>query len=358
MLIVRSPMRISLGGGGTDLEAYYSRYGGVVVSTSIDKYFYVLINPADSRMFQVISADYQSLFRSPLTQGFDGKSPLALPEAIFQHFRVEGGLQAFLASEVPPGTGLGSSSAAAVAIIHALSTWLKQPLEKDQLAELAASIEISRLGLPIGKQDHYASAFGGLNMLTFSNDGVEVAPLQIDPEIKLTLEKRLMLFSTGLSHASASILVKQRKFTQNQNPNILGSLHNIKQAALDMKRCLERGDLDEFARLLDYSWQEKRLLAPGLTNHFIDRAFVVAGFNGAKAGKITGAGGGGFLLLYCPERAQAAVTAVLEERGLKRLLFQFEQAGASVVFQSADEDEHSSPGPGDVSRLRAFSSYP
>ncbi len=328
-------MRISFGGGGTDLEAYYARYGGVVVSTAINKYFYAVITTNEADDLQVISADYRSLFRhSPYTDLF-WNGDLALPKAILHHFGIRRSVNLFIASEVPPGTGLGSSSSAAVTMIHALSTLVEQPMTKQQVAELASYIEISKMGMPIGKQDQYAASFGGINTIRFTSDGVSVEPLSIAPDVRQTLEKRLMLFFTGSSRESTSILKHQRQSTQDNDEAVLEALHNIKQVALDVKECLERGDLDEFARLLHYSWQEKRRLAPGLSNGFIDECYELALHHGASAGKITGAGGGGFLLLYCHEHAQVNVTQVLEEYGLKRMNFHFDSQGATVILNMA-----------------------
>ncbi|TME65890.1 MAG: GHMP kinase [Chloroflexi bacterium] len=336
MLIARAPMRISFGGGGTDLEAYYAKYGGLVISSAINKYFYAVITTDESDDLQVISADYRSLFRhSPYNDLFwDGD--LALPKAILHHFGIRRGINLFVASEVPPGTGLGSSSAAAVTMVRAISTLVEQPLTKQQVAELASYIEIGKMGMPIGKQDQYASAFGGLNKITFSSEGVTVEPLHIDLDVRKTLERRLMLFFTGSSRESTSILKHQRKSTQDRDEVVLQALHNIKRVAVDVQSCLERGDLDEFARLLDYAWQEKRRLAPGLSTGFIDELYTLALEKGASAGKITGAGGGGFLMLYCHEEAQDIVTTALEERGLTRMNFHFDQQGATVLLNVAN----------------------
>ncbi len=335
MLIARAPMRISFGGGGTDLEAYYAKYGGLVISTAINKYFYAIITTDESNDLQVISADYRSLFRHSTYNDLFWNGDLALPKAILHHFGIRRGLNLFVASEVPPGTGLGSSSAAAVTMVRAISTLVEQSMTKQQVAELASYIEINKMGMPIGKQDQYASAFGGLNKITFSSQGVTVEKLNIDPEMQQILERRLMLFFTGSSRESTSILKHQRKSTENQDGAVLQALHNIKQVAIEVQACLEKGHLDEFARLLDYSWQEKRRLAPGLSTDFIDECYNLALQNGASAGKITGAGGGGFLLLYCHEHAQDRVTRALEDRGLKRMNFRFDQQGATVVLNVA-----------------------
>ena len=208
-------------------------------------------------------------------------------------------------------------------------------MTRQQVAELASYIEINKMGMPIGKQDQYASAFGGFNIITFGSQGVTVEPLQIAPEVRQTLERRLLLFFTGSSRDSTSILKHQRKSTQDQDDTVLQALHNIKRVASEVQACLEQGDLDEFASLLDYSWQEKRRLAPGLSTGFIDECYDLALQKGAAGGKITGAGGGGFLLLYCEEQAQESVTRALEDRGLKRMNFRFDQQGATVVLNVA-----------------------
>lgn len=336
MLIARAPMRISFGGGGTDLEAYYSKYGGTVVSTAINKYFYAIITTDESDDLQVISADYRSLFRHSPYNDLFWNGDLALPKAILHHFGIRRGINLFVASEVPPGTGLGSSSAAAVTLVRAISTLVEQPMTKQQVAELASYIEIGKMGMPIGKQDQYAAAFGGLNRITFTSEGVTVEPIKIELDVRQTLERRLMLFFTGSSRESTSILKHQRKSTENRDEAVLQALHNIKHVAEEVQSCLEQGNLDEFARLLHYSWQEKRRLAPNLSTGFIDECYELALQHGAAGGKITGAGGGGFLMLYCQEAAQETVTQVLEERGLKRMNFHFDQQGATVVLNVAN----------------------
>ena len=246
-------MRISFGGGGTDLEAYYAKYGGLVISTAINKYFYAIITTEDADDLQVISADYRSLFRHSPYNDLFWNGDLALPKAILHHFGIRRGINLFVASEVPPGTGLGSSSAAAVTMVRAISTLLEQPMTKQQVAELASSIEISKMGMPIGKQDQYAAAFGGLNKITFSSEGVTVEPLKIARDVLQTLENRLMLFFTGSSRESTSILKHQRKSTEDRDDAVLQALHHIKQVDVEVQACLERGNLDEYARLHPYS---------------------------------------------------------------------------------------------------------
>jgi D-glycero-alpha-D-manno-heptose-7-phosphate kinase len=332
MLIARAPMRVSFAGGGTDLEAYYARYEGIVISTAINKYFYTIATTEESDDLQVISADYRSLFRHSAYDDFVLAGELPLPKAVLQHFGIYRGLNMFTSCEVPPGTGLGSSSAATVSMVRALSTLTDQPLTKAQVAETAAFIEIDKLKMPIGKQDHYASAFGGLNKITFATSGVLVEPIHIDPGVYQLLERRLLLFFTGSSRESTSILKHQRKSTEEHDEKVLQSLHKMKEFALQMQACLEKGDLDTFASLLHRSWLEKRRLVPGLSTALVDECYDLALQHGAQGGKITGAGGGGFLMLYCTEESQDELTHILENRGLKRMNFRFDSQGATVLL--------------------------
>src|SRR5947209_3469275 len=176
MLIARAPVRISLGGGGTDLEAYYAKYGGTVINASINKYFYTIITPDNSNVLQVISADYRTLFRHPAYHDLFWNGDLALLKAVLHEFGIRRGINLFVASEVPPGTGLGSSSAAAVALVRALSTLMERPMTKQQVAEMASYIEINKMGMPIAKQDQYAAALDAPNKITFTSQGVTVEP--------------------------------------------------------------------------------------------------------------------------------------------------------------------------------------
>ena len=334
MLITRAPVRISFAGGGTDLPAYYSQYGGAVVSTSIDKYFYVFLNVSADDAIQITSSDYRTFYRhdadTPML--FDGD--LSLPRAILNHFGLSRGIALFLASEIPPGTGLGSSSTVAVAIIKAVTTARGLMLSKQQIAELACQIEIEKLSEPIGKQDQYASAYGGLNLIQFSNDGVTVEPVNIAPETRRQLEKNVMLFFTGATRAASSILREQKKSSEQKDARVIEAHHVVKAMAFEVKGYLEHGDLQSFGKLLDRAWENKKKFAAGVTNPLIDECYALAMQNGALGGKITGAGGGGFLMIYCEPPFQAAVTQALEGKGLKRMDFRFETEGARVLVNA------------------------
>ncbi len=331
MLIARAPLRISLAGGGTDLPVYYEQYGGFVISTTIDKYVYVHVAPNGPDSTQITSADYQTFYRYHCGTPLDWKGELALPRAVLHDLEVGRNVSLFLASEVPPGTGLGSSSALAVALVQGVSAFLGRPLSRRQIAEIACHVELEKLKAPIGKQDQFAAAYGGLNAITFTREGVTVEPLDVPSTVRETLERRLLLFFTGTARDSAVILREQQRASAEGVTQTLDGLHRIKAAAVTCRACLESGDLDGIGVLLDENWREKRRLVAGITNSRIDHIYHVARLNGAVGGKITGAGGGGFLLLYCPEAHQEALTKAMEELGLRRMDFHFERQGVSVA---------------------------
>ncbi len=339
-------MRLSLAGGGTDLEAYYSRRPGMVVSATLDKYFYVHISPTQEPDIQIASSDFRAFFRHRGSHAGDDRpiwdGDLALPRAVLRHFGVNHGYHLFLASEIPPGTGLGSSSAVAVALIKAISTLSGRLLGKATIAECACDIEINQLGAPIGKQDQFAAAFGGLNAISFTPDGVSVEPLAVTSDTRAALEARLLLFFTGSSRNAATILSEQRHATTH-DPETLARLDRIRAHADVTRAALERGDIDRLGELLHASWQEKRRLAKGVTSDRIDRLYTVARQHGAAGGKITGAGGGGFLMLYCAETKQPRVSAALEAEGLYRMDFRFESGGARVLVNNLSGPALSTP---------------
>lgn len=337
MLIARSPVRISFGGGGTDLAAYYLRFGGMVVSASINKYIYGIVTKNFDTTFQVISADYRSILQVPTdgTTTTNDALELRLCQVIYDYFNLRVPINIFIASEVPPGTGLGSSSALSVTLCQIFSTLTGQSMSKAMLAEAAYEIETRRMEAPIGKQDQYAAAVGGLNCFEFTRDGVRIAPLHMDAASIRALERRLMLFYTGATRQARDILHEQRAASAQRSGRTVEALHQIKELGWQIKAALEAGQLDEFGRLLDASWQQKKQLARGVSTALIDEAYDRARGNGAAGGKITGAGGGGFLLLYCLEERQPDVRAALERLGLQQVRFAFEFEGARVLLHTA-----------------------
>ena len=340
MLIARAPVRISLAGGGTDLPAYYNQFGGVVINTTIDKYFYVFLRAfGDGDSLQIASSDYSTFYRkNTALEEVESDGPiegtLRLPRTVLNHYGINGGLSMFLASEIPPGTGLGSSSTVTVALIKALSTALSEPLNKGDLAELACRIEIEEMGMPIGKQDQYAAAFGGLNEITFQSSGCTVTPLNVSWETRQRLQDNLLLFFTGHSRNSADILREQTQASRKSSSSTVEALHRVKAMVVDVKDCFMRGDLSAFGELLHENWMQKKRFAPGITNELIDESYATARALGAVGGKITGAGGGGFLMIYCESEHQPAVTDALEQRGLLRMDFNLDSTGARVLMNA------------------------
>ena len=325
-------MRISFGGGGTDLASYYEKYGGVVVSAAINKYVYTILEMRLDDRIQIISSDLQ--LNQTVSDAYHLKygEGLDIPVAVLKHFNMQRGLNIFMASEIPPGTGLGSSGAVTVNMINTINHLERLKLGKKEMAELAYKIEFHDLGMPIGKQDEYASALGGINFIRFNRNGTaEVEPLKIPREVKLRLENDVMLFFTGRTRESSKILRSQDKSTREKAGTVVDSLHAIKQVAYDVKKAIESGDLVEFGRLLDHSWQTKKNLAQGITNPRIDKLMGIAKKNGALGGKLTGAGGGGYMMLFCEKANQRKVTKALAAEGLSPLDFHFDKKGASII---------------------------
>ena len=341
MLLVRAPVRISLAGGGTDLEEYYASYGGMVVSAAIDKYFYAFVNPNEGEGVHIGSSDYRCFDRwlgeeEPIWDG-----DLRLPRAVLHEYGVSRGLSVFLASEIPPGTGLGSSSAVAVALIKAFSTLVGQRLNAAEVAETAYRIESDKLGRPCGKQDQYAAACGGLNAIYFEKDGVEVEPLAVDAEVRHRLRDRLLLFFLGSARSASDIGRDQQRATREKDARVMEALHYLRDAAQETKDALEEGNLPRLGDILRDTWEQKKRLAGGISNSQIDQVYEQAIACGAVGGKVTGAGGGGFLLLYCEPMHCGAVCAEMEKLGLYRMDFQFDTGGAKVLVNSVPHHQYS-----------------
>lgn len=334
MLIARAPLRISFAGGGTDLEAYYARFGGAVVSATINKYFYVFLGRTIDDAVQITSSDFRAFERVDAGESDSGEGDLAYLKSILSEFGIAHGLSVFTASEIPPGTGLGSSSTVAVALVKALATLCQRRASKQEIAELASYIEIVKEGRPIGLQDQFAASFGGLNWIEFRPEGTTVTPIHLPLALRDQLERSLMLFYTGASRNAATILASQSRASSDQSSSVTNHLHGIKGDAFAMREALESGRLHEVGEILHRSWQRKKNLASGVSNERLDRLYQAALDSGAVGGKITGAGGGGFLLLYCEPQKQEHVMRALQRFGLARLAFHLDDGGAQVLVNS------------------------
>jgi D-glycero-alpha-D-manno-heptose-7-phosphate kinase len=344
VLIVRSPVRISFGGGGTDLPAYYEQFGGAVLSAAINKYFYTILGKRTDDRIQVISSDLRicETWKTISQKDLEG-SALEIPLVVLKELNCDVAVDLFLASEIPPGTGLGSSASVCVNILKTLTTYLQRPISKYELAEKAFHIARHVLRKHVGKQDEYASAFGGLNYITFSPDtNTIVEPIEQDPALLRELESNLMLFFTGSAHNSWTILREQETSTLRHFGSTVEALHEVKELGALMRVALQQGQLHQFGELLHEAWQAKRRVSSKISNLHIDELYSLATRNGALGGKITGAGGGGFLLLYCEAEHQASVRNAMHAAGVREMTFGFDTQGAQVVVNDPfiDGDEN------------------
>ncbi|MBI5878836.1 MAG: GHMP kinase [Chloroflexi bacterium] len=324
MIISRTPLRVSFVGGGSDLAAYYQCAPGAVVSTAIDKYIYITVNRKfDSR----IRASYS------VTEIVDsvGMVKHELIREALKLVGVDGGIEITSISDIPSeGTGLGSSSTYTVGLLTALYGYIGRHVGAERLAREACEIEIERCGRPIGKQDQYIAAYGGLQYLRFNPDeSVFVNPIICPPALRQTLQSRLMLMYMGTTRASSAILAEQRSNTEHDagNRRVLG--HMVAQADA-LRAALNQQDLDAFGGILHDGWLAKKQLASGISNGQIDEWYDRARAAGAVGGKVLGAGGGGFLLLYAPPERQAAIERALPE--LRRIGFGFEPQGSKIIY--------------------------
>lgn len=335
MIIAKSPVRLSFGGGGTDLPAYYEAHGGAVLSVTIDKYFYSVLEEIPGTGVEISSSDYQLHQRIADLEKANLKDALRIPKAVLRHFGVKGGVMLSLKSDIPPGSGLGLSGAVATSLVRCVGAFVGQDLDKGKVGELATHIELTVLGRPIGMQDQYASAHGGLNFLTFDTSGTRVEPIEVSRSRQQELRRHLMLFHTGSSRDSARILEGQRQATQERDQSVLEALHQVKRTAYRMREILEGGDIREIGALLHDSWQHKKRFAKSVSNPEIDLYYDTAMRNGALGGKITGAGGGGFLLVFAEPERHKAVSGELTALGLQELAFDFEYGGSQITLDQA-----------------------
>jgi D-glycero-alpha-D-manno-heptose-7-phosphate kinase len=327
MIITRSPLRVSLGGGGTDLPSYYREFGGFLVAAAIDKYVYITLH-------QTFVADlivkYSKLER--VAEASQLEHPI-IREA-FKHVGMSGkSLELTSMADIPAGTGLGSSGSFTTALLKALHTSQKNLVFPADLAEEACTIEIDRLGEPIGKQDQYIAAIGGITAFTFNKDGrVESRPVRLSEETLYNLEDNLLLFFTGYSRSASSILKDQKVRSEKNDQTMLDNLHFTKDLGYQSLAALETGNLAEFAHLMDVHWQRKKARSSGMSNDRINEWYDYAMAHGALGGKIIGAGGGGFLMFYAGDKAK--LRHAMREQGLQEVRFRFDFEGTKVVTQN------------------------
>jgi D-glycero-alpha-D-manno-heptose-7-phosphate kinase len=327
MIITRAPLRISLGGGGTDLPSYYREHGGFLIAAAIDRYVYITLHQT---FVDECIIKYSQMER---VMTVDEIAHPIIREALRLTNTSCGSLEIASMSDIPAGTGLGSSGSFTVSLLHALNTMNRRIVPKSELAEQACHIEIERLKEPTGKQDQYIAAFGGLTSFTFERDGiVRPQPVLIDAEQLVNLEENLMLFFTGYTRSASTLLREQDERTKNLDRAMLDALHEVKALGLESLEALQRGDMHRFAELMHVHWEKKKKRSDGMSNGKIDHWYEIARKNGAVGGKLIGAGGGGFLMFYSEDKTR--LRHAMRDAGLEEVRFRFDQLGATVVTQS------------------------
>ena len=325
MIIARSPLRVTLGGGGTDLPSYYEKFGGFLIAAAIDKYVYITLH--DTFVPDLI-VKYSELERVPAAAQL--KHPI-IREA-FAMVGMDGhSLELTSMADIPAGTGLGSSGSFTTALLKALHAHKKNLVHPAELAAQACKIEIGRLKEPIGKQDQYIAAYGGITCFRFLENGrVEAWPLKLSKETRDELEDNLLLFFTGYSRSASAILKEQDVKSKSDDRAMIENLHFVKDLGLQSQRALESGNLAEFARLMDVHWQRKKQRSGGMSNPKINEWYDLAMDSGALGGKLIGAGGGGFLMFYAGDKTK--LRQAMTGAGLSEVRFRFDFEGTKLVI--------------------------
>jgi D-glycero-alpha-D-manno-heptose-7-phosphate kinase len=325
MIIARSPLRVTLGGGGTDLPSYYEKFGGFLIAAAIDKYVYITVH--DTFVSDLI-VKYSELER--VADAAKLKHPI-FREA-FALLDMDGhGLELASMADIPAGTGLGSSGSFTTALLKALHAHKKNLVHPAELAAQACEVELDRLKEPIGKQDQYIAAYGGVTCFKFLENGkVEAWPLKLSRETHDELEDNLLLFFTGYSRSASAILKEQDSKSKSDDKAMIENLHFVKDLGLQSQRALESGNLAEFARLMDVHWQRKKQRSGGMSNPKINEWYDFAMANGALGGKLIGAGGGGFLMFYAEDKTK--LRRAMARDGLAEVRFRFDFEGTKLVI--------------------------
>ncbi len=323
MIIIRVPLRITLGGGGTDLPSYYQEFGGFVLSAAISKYIFIAIN-------RTFTPDYVLKYSALERVERPGDIEHPIVREVLAAHDIGPSVEIVSLADIPSGTGLGSSGAFTVGLLHAVYAFRRDHVSAGDLADEACSIEIGRLGRPVGKQDQYAAAFGGIRCLEFSPGGqVAVSPLAISADTMYDLQEHLLMFFTGYSRDADRVLAEQRTRSEDGDQQIIDNLHYVKELGLRCKATLEEGDTEGFAAIMHEHWEHKKKRSALMSNPIIDRGYQVGRDAGALGGKLVGAGAGGFLLFYTrdPRRLRQAMRA----EGFSEVRFTFDHDGSTVV---------------------------
>ncbi len=332
-MLIRSkaPLRVSFAGGGTDVSPYCDEKGGLVLNATIGKFAYATLKPRKDNKIIIHSLDYKSMLTSHTSKKFRLDGNLDLAKSIVNRIKkIQKGFEMWTHCDAPPGSGLGSSSAMIVAIIGAFKEWQNLPFSDYDMADLAYNIERRDLRIQGGKQDQYAAAFGGFNFMEFHKNTVIVNPLKIRADIINELEYNMILCTVGQTRMSSKIIEKQTKNYRDGKKDTLAAMGHLKQHAVDMKRALLTGDLHKFGCLLHEAWEFKKKMAREITNPAIDKIYAEIRKSGAVGGKLSGAGGGGYMMIYCDYQKKHKVAEKLRKSGIKIEDFQFERSGLQM----------------------------
>jgi D-glycero-alpha-D-manno-heptose-7-phosphate kinase len=325
MIVTRTPFRVSLGGGGTDLPSYYRRYGGFIVGAAINRYVYVMVNRRFEDNLRV------SYSQTEIVDCADDVQHPIVREAL-KLTGIDRNLEIVSIADLPANSGLGSSCSFTVGLLNALHTYKREQVSPQDLAEEACHIEIERLGEPIGKQDQYVAAAGGVTCLDIDREGgVRLTPLELSQETIHELESNTLIFYTGIQRRSSEVLRGQSRATADGDARVTEALHAIKDIGQEIRAALADGDLDRFGLLMDEHWRTKKRLSEQVTSGRLDRWYETARAHGATGGKVMGAGGGGFFLFYCPNGTKARLREALTSEGLKEMRLGIDFDGSKVV---------------------------
>lgn len=323
MITTRSPLRISLGGGGTDLASYYEDHEGFLIAAAIDKYVYVNV------MKPFVEGIYLKYSKLEQCKGIDEIDHPIIKTALKEYF-ITNQIEITTLADIPSGTGLGSSGSFTTALLKALSTLNRKTLNQEELARLACEIEIEKLKEPIGKQDQYIAAYGGINSFTFHKNGsVTTTSLDIDDETLHKLEDNLLLFYTGISRSASNILKDQKTKSLVKDKAMIQNLHRTKELGVLSMEKLKQGDLYSFAEIMDTHWQAKMKRSGGMSNNHINEWYDFGKKNGAIGGKLVGAGGGGFLMFYANDKEK--LVKAMQSKGLNEVRFKFDFEGTKNI---------------------------
>ena len=324
----RAPLRLGLAGGGTDITSYSDLHGGSVLNVAINKYAYTHLEINNSPEIEIHSHDYESVTNIHLKQDIHFNGDADLAKGVIKHFYGgTSGLKLITHNDAPPGSGLGSSSAMVVSLIGAFKELKNLAMSAYDIAERAVQIERYDLGIMGGLQDQYASAFGGFNFMEFHKDHVIVNQLKIDPWVMRELEYNIVLAYTKKNRDSSTIIESQVKNVEKNDAKCLDAMHNLKNHSVEMKKALLTAKPDDFGKLLDYAWQEKKKMADTITSPHLDQLYEDAIKAGALGGKVSGAGGGGFMMFYCESTKKRDVVEALIKGGTEIMDFNFELEG-------------------------------